>query len=266
MNCADCIFRTTNNTSSPNGLNGIRRAVGVDSWRELYEFLRKDSSAQIRNEVISAITTNETSFFRDQHPFDAFRDHLLPQICQTATERRKNNDRSPIRIWSAAAATGQEAYTLSMLIHEHLRLSPNGLRPHDFHILGTDISARALTKATTGVYSDFELSRGLPEDYRKFFTGTGEDWSVTRELRSMVEFQQFNLTTDISGLGLFDAIFCRNVLIYFDNDTKVRILNHFSKMLRPGCHLVLGSTESVYGLSTAFKQIRLGKAILYRVD
>ena len=247
-------------------LKGLLRAAEAESWRELYEFLRRDCSAQVRNEVISAITTNETSFFRDQHPFDSFRDHLLPEFCKKLVARRLSGDRSPLRIWSAAAASGQEAYTLAMIIMDHLERNPgSGLRPCDFNILGTDISARVLAKATQAEYSDFELSRGLPEAYRKYFERVESRWRVRRDLRCMVEFRQLNLVTDFTDLKIFDVIFCRNVLIYFDQATKMKILERFSKILRPGCHLVLGSTESVYGLSEAFCQERIGKAILYKL-
>ncbi|MGE4292242.1 MAG: protein-glutamate O-methyltransferase CheR [Desulfovibrio sp.] len=247
-------------------LKGLLRAAEVESWRELYEFLRRDCSPQVRNEVISAITTNETSFFRDQHPFDSFREHLLPELCRRSVARRLSGDKTPVRIWSAAAATGQEAYTLAMIIQDHLERTPcSGLRPADFQILGTDISARVLGKATKAEYSDFELSRGLPEAYRKYFERAGNCWRVRPELRSMVEFRQRNLVVDFSNLKTFDVIFCRNVLIYFDQATKCSILERFSKILHPGCHLILGSTESVYGLSDAFCQERVGKAIFYRL-
>lgn len=247
-------------------LGGLLRAAEVASWRELHDFLRKDGTAKVRNEVISAITTNETSFFRDQHPFDSFREHLLPELCTMLTARRRAGDRTPIRIWSAAAATGQEAFTLSMIIMQYLEKNPGaGARPSDFSILGTDISSRALARAVAAEYTDFELSRGLPDSCRKYFEPVEERWRVRRDLRSIVEFRQLNLVTDFTDLGFFDVIFCRNVLIYFDQDTKKIILERFSKLLRPGSHLILGSTESVYGLSTAFRQQRLGKAILYKL-
>lgn len=247
-------------------LRGLLRAAGSNSWREFYEFLRQDASARVRNEVISAITTNETSFFRDQHPFDSFREHLLPDFCRTLVARRLSGNRTPLRIWSAASASGQEPYTLAMIIMDHLAQHPgNGLRPSDFHILGTDISARVLSKATAAEYSDFELSRGLPDSCRHYFSPSGQNWRLCSAISGMVEFRQLNLVADFTDLGPFEMIFCRNVLIYFDQPTKRRIIERFAKILRPSGHLVLGSTESVYGLSEAFNQVRIGKAILYQL-
>ncbi|SKA89506.1 chemotaxis protein methyltransferase CheR [Paucidesulfovibrio gracilis DSM 16080] len=247
-------------------LGSLLAATGAESWREFYEFLLRDGTSKLRNDIISAITTNETSFFRDQHPFESFREHILPELCKTVIKRQLRGDKRPVRIWSAAASTGQEPLTLAMIIREHLERNPgNGLRAEDFSILATDISARALARAITGEYSEFELSRGLPENFRKYFTPRAGRFKAAPELQQMVEFRQFNLLADYSDLGSFETVFCRNVLIYFDQETKRTIVTRFRDVLRPRGHLVLGSTESVYGLSDDFEQLRLGKAILYRL-
>lgn len=247
-------------------LGPLLRSVGAESWSEFHDFLRRDDTSRMRNEIISAITTNETSFFRDRHPFDSFREHILPKLCKEVTSRQLRGDKRPVRIWSAAASTGQEALTLAMVILDHLEQHGGcGLRARDFSILATDISARALARAVAGDYSEFELSRGLPDYFRKYFERSGKRWRAGARLRDMVEYRQFNLVSDFDELGRFEVIFCRNVLIYFDQETKRDLLNRFCSVLCPGGHLVLGSTESVYGLSEAFEQQRLGRAIWYRL-
>ena len=194
--------------------------------------------------VVEAMTTNETFFFRDKVPFDHFRETILPSML----EARKN--RRSIRIWCAASSTGQEPYSLAMILKE-MGASMSGWR---VEIVATDLSQEVLEKSKAGIYSQFEVQRGLPIQLLvKYFKQTGEFWQINPDIRAMVQHRQLNLLHDFSQLGTFDIIFCRNVLIYFDQDTKINIFNRLAKAMEPDGFLVLGAAETVVGLTDAFK-------------
>ena len=199
---------------------------------------------QLARDVTEAMTTNESFFFRDTKPFDQFRDVVLPQV-MTARAAKKS-----IRIWSAACSSGQEAYTLAMLLKEaSVKLA--GWR---IEILATDISLEMLEKAKAGLYSQFEVQRGLPiQMLVKYFQKKDESWQIDSGLRAMVQFREFNLLHDLRGLGQFDIVFCRNVLIYFDQPTKTRVLEAISKQMPDDGILYLGGAETVLGISDRFK-------------
>ena len=192
------------------------------------------------------MTTNETFFFRDKLPFDNFRDHIMPAlIAARAREKR-------IRIWCAAASTGQEPYSLAMTLKE-LGAAIAGLR---FEIVATDLSGDVLERAKSGIYSQFEVQRGLPiQLLLKYFTQVGDSWQIAPELRAMVQFRTLNLLNDFSPLGTFDVVFCRNVLIYFDQDTKIGVFNRIARQVPDDGYLVLGAAETVVGLTDAFKPV-----------
>jgi chemotaxis protein methyltransferase CheR len=204
----------------------------------------KSGSADTIAQVVEAMTTNETFFFRDKTPFEHFRGSIMPEILQARASRRS------LRIWCAAGSTGQEPYSLAMSLKE-MGAAIAGWR---IEILATDLSQEVLEKSKAGIYSQFEVQRGLPiQMLVKYFTQTGELWQINADLRAMVAHRQLNLLHDFSQLGVFDVIFCRNVLIYFDQDTKIGIFNRLAKTTAPDGFLVLGAAETVVGLTDVFK-------------
>lgn len=224
----------------------VTRRTGHKNLSALIADLGPRGSEDLKNTVVEAMTTNESFFFRDKTPFDHFRNTMLPNLL----EGRRSQKR--IRIWCAAASTGQEPYSLGMCLQED-RHKTAGFR---FEILGTDISTEVLEKARTGVYSQFEVQRGLPiQMLLKYFTQQGELWQVSPELRAMVQWRKLNLLENFSHLGTYDIIYCRNVLIYFDQDTKRDVLQRLAKQIPEDGYLVLGAAETVVGLSDAFEPV-----------
>jgi chemotaxis protein methyltransferase CheR len=190
------------------------------------------------------MTTNESFFFRDKIPFDHFRDTIIPALV-AARERERR-----IRIWCAAASTGQEPYSLAICLKD----MKDKLAGWRIDIIGTDLSTEVLERAKAGVYSQFEVQRGLPiQMLVKHFAQVGELWQIAADIRAMVQYRQLNLLADFSQLGAFDLVFCRNVLIYFDQETKVGVLNRVARATAPDGYLVLGAAETVVGLTDAFK-------------
>ncbi len=221
-------------------LGPICRRFAAQSLHHLIATLRGPHGRDLERAVVEAMTTNETFFFRDRIPFDLFRDVVLPEALARNAARRR------LRIWCAAASTGQEPYSLAMLLQE---AAPR-LAGWQVDIVATDISTEVLEKAKLGLYSQFEVQRGLPVQWLlKYFTQQGDQWQIAASLRSMVEFRQFNLLQSFDALGAFDVIFCRNVLIYFDAPTKSEILARFGTSLAPGGALLLGAAETVIGLT-----------------
>jgi chemotaxis protein methyltransferase CheR len=221
----------------------LSRKCGLPGIGELVQKM-KGGSAEITSQVVEAMTTNETFFFRDKTPFDHFRDAIMPEILHARAGRRS------IRIWCAAGSTGQEPYSLAMCLKE-MGAALAGWR---VEILATDLSQEVLEKSKAAIYSQFEVQRGLPIQLLvKYFTQSGETWQVKPELRAMVQHRQLNLLHDFSQLGIFDVIFCRNVLIYFDQDTKISVLRRLAKAAEPDGFLVLGAAETVVGLCEAFR-------------
>jgi chemotaxis protein methyltransferase CheR len=204
--------------------------------------LRVTPDPELESAVVDAMTTNETLFFRDQTPFALFRDVILPErLIANAASRT-------LRIWCAAVSSGQEAYSLAMLLDEFAERCA-GWR---IEILGTDISAEILDKARAGIYSQHEIQRGLPiQMLLKHFRQQGDNWQISQRIRSMVTFRQHNLLERNDQFGRFDVIFCRNVLIYFDVPTKMTVLDLLGPRLVPDGALVLGATETALGLTGA---------------
>jgi chemotaxis protein methyltransferase CheR len=220
----------------------LARRVGLSGIAELVQKIRSGAEA-LTSEVVEAMTTNETFFFRDKIPFDHLRQTVLPEVLPARANRRS------LRIWCAASSTGQEPYSIAMCIKEFAALA--GWR---IEIVATDLSQGVLEKSKAGIFSQFEVQRGLPiQMLVKYFTQTGELWQLNADIRAMVQHRQLNLLQDFSHLGTFDVIFCRNVLIYFDQDTKVQIFGRLAKALEPDGVLALGAAESVVGISDAFK-------------
>jgi chemotaxis protein methyltransferase CheR len=221
----------------------LSRKSGLAGISELVQKM-KGGSADITTQVVEAMTTNETFFFRDKVPFDHFRDSIMPEILQARASRKT------LRIWCAAGSTGQEPYSLAMCLKE-MGAALAGWR---VEILATDLSQEVLEKSKAGIYSQFEVQRGLPiQMLVKYFKQTGELWQINADIRAMVQHRQLNLLQDFSQLGVFDVVFCRNVLIYFDQDTKINIFNRLAKTTEPDGFLVLGAAETVVGLTDVFK-------------
>ena len=232
----------------------LARRAGLTGIAELVAKI-KAGSAALTSEVVEAMTTNETFFFRDKIPFDHLRESILPALVQARAGRRS------LRIWCAASSTGQEPYSIAMCVKEFA-----GLAGWRVEIVATDLSQEVLEKSKAGIYSQFEVQRGLPiQMLVKYFTQTGELWQLKPDLRAMVQHRQLNLLQDFSQLGTFDVIFCRNVLIYFDQDTKVAVFDRLARMLEADGVLLLGAAESVVGISDAFKPYPERRG-LYRVN
>lgn len=226
-------------------LAGIIRQHAVGDLDGLAERLRggRADCAAIEKQVIEAMTTNESFFFRDEKPFSHFRNLALPRLLAARAPGVK------LRVWSAASSSGQEAYSLAMILAE-CRAALAG-RPVE--VLGTDISHEQLLRAQEGLYSQFEVQRGLPMQYLvKYFSKEGASWRLNAAVRSMVAFREWNLLADARTLGKFDVVFCRNVLIYFDQATKARVLNTIAGQLAPDGVLYLGGAETVLGISDRF--------------
>lgn len=224
----------------------VARKRGLKGIEDLVPALRANRDETLLREVTEAMTTNESFFFRDIKPFDQFRDMVLPQLLTTRASKRA------IRIWCAAASSGQEPYSLAMLLREEAaKLS--GWR---VEIVATDISTEVLNKAKAGLYSQFEVQRGLPiQMLVKYFKKKDESWQIDPAIRAMVQYREFNLLHDLRSLGSFDVVYCRNVLIYFDQPTKTRVLEAVSKQMPDDGILYLGGAETVLGISDCFKPI-----------
>jgi len=223
----------------------VARRAGLTGVAELVGKLRRADERMVVD-VVEAMTTNESFFFRDKIPFEHFRDTIMPAlIAARATQRR-------LRIWCAAASTGQEPYSLAMLLKD-MKGKLAGWR---IEIVGTDLSVEVLEKAKAGIYSQFEVQRGLPiQMLVKYFAQVGDTWQIAPEIRAMVAYRPLNLLADFSSLGAFDLVFCRNVLIYFDQDLKIDVLNRLARVVDPEGFLVLGAAETVVGLTDAFKLV-----------
>jgi len=221
----------------------LARKAGMADISDLVQKMKGGSSALI-NQVVEAMTTNETFFFRDKVPFDHLRDTIMPEVLRARAARKS------LRIWCAAGSTGQEPYSIAMCLKE-MGAALAGWR---VEILATDLSQEVLEKSKAGIYSQFEVQRGLPIQLLvKYFKQMGELWQINADIRGMVQHRQLNLLHDFSQLGVFDVIFCRNVLIYFDQDTKSRIFARLAKAIEPDGFLVLGAAETVVGLTEVFK-------------
>ena len=224
----------------------VARRHGMNSLGELIEQLRNKAPVALTTAVVEAMTTNETFFFRDKLPFDHFRDTMMPALLAARAREKR------IRIWCTAASTGQEPYSLAMI----LRGLGAAIAGYRIEIVATDLSSEVLEKAKLGIYSQFEVQRGLPAQLLvKFFDQRGETWQLAPELRSMVQFRPLNLLNDFASLGTFDIVFCRNVLIYFDQDTKIAVLNRIARQMPEDGYLVLGAAETVIGLTDALKPV-----------
>lgn len=228
-------------------LTPLARRNGFETLDRFVDEIRMRPTEALLKDVTEAMTTNESFFFRDVTPFDNLKNHVLPML------REKKAAEKRLRIWCAACSTGQEPYSIAMLFKEN----PAQWQGWRIEILGTDLSRQVLKKAQDGIYSQFEVQRGLPIQLMiKYFTQMGELWQISKDLRDMVTFQEFNLLQSFNALGQFDVIFCRNVLIYFDVPTKGEILARLRQAMPSHGSLFLGAAETVIGVTERFKAVK----------
>jgi chemotaxis protein methyltransferase CheR len=220
----------------------IVRREGFSGLTDLVRAIERGMHPGLAQEVVQAMTINETYFFRDKIPFDKLRENVLPDVITARANKRS------LRIWCAAASTGQEPYSIAMILEEFA----SRLAGWRVEVVATDISEAVLTKARNGIYTQFEVQRGMTTaQLLKFFTQVRDEWQLKPHIRQKVNFRHFNLLDDYTLLGSFDIIFCRNVLIYFEPDRKADILNRMTRLLAEDGFIVLGASESVLGLSTS---------------
>ncbi len=224
-------------------LAGIVKREKLADMNQLAERLRRPGNDKLARDVVEAMTTNESFFFRDDKPFQHFKAQALPRL---VAERPPG---STLRVWSAASSSGQEAYSLAMIVSESKAL----LGDRKVEIIGTDIAREQLTRAREGVYTQFEVQRGLPvQMLMRYFRKEDSNWRISDAIRGMAQFREFNLLSDPRSLGRFDVVFCRNVLIYFDQPTKSRVLGAIAGIMPADGLLYLGGAETVLGITTKF--------------
>lgn len=241
-------------------LSSIVEELGCKSYQELYKKSKADRSKKVERKIVDAISTNETLFFRDKGPFELLQHKILPEIIDCRTPK-SNVLKTNIKIWSAAASTGQELYSIAIVLKE---LIPD-LTRYNIKLLGTDISDNAISQASYGKYNKFEIERGLPRaQLQKYFTPSGDFWKIKDEIRAMVNFRKMNLMTPFAALGKFDIIFCRNVAIYFTLPDRKKLFNKIADSLVDDGFLVIGSTESLTGVCPRFVPKRHLRSIFYQ--
>jgi chemotaxis protein methyltransferase CheR len=243
-------------------LGKLLQREGCTSFTAFYHKAKTDPAGRIEKEIIDAITTNETLFFRDGNPFELLKHKIIPEVIDKRSAMGSKGSPMTIRIWSAACATGQEVFSIAMVIRELLGLNNN----YNIKLIGTDISNAAIKQASYGSYNRFEIERGLPrERLQRFFSSSGETWRIRDEVRSMATFQRLNLMEPFIGLGKFDIVFCRNVAIYFKFADRVALFNKVADVLEPDGYLIIGSTESLTGVCPRFIPKRHLKSIFYQL-
>lgn len=226
----------------------------IETFNGLLVNLKQNT--RLRNRIIDAMTTNETSWFRDNYPFDILKDKIYPEF---ATQKL-----TQIRIWSAACSSGQEPYSVSMAATEYLQSKPGSLPANGIQIIGTDISPSVLAQAKEGLYEGSAINRGLSDERKKrFFREKGDLWQVADDIRERVTLKEMNLMQSYASMGKFDVIFCRNVLIYFSTELKRDIMNRLAQSLKPHGYLILGGSESVSGYTDEFDLVRWKNGVIY---
>jgi chemotaxis protein methyltransferase CheR len=240
----------------------------LGSFDELIELVQSNKLNRVRDEFVEAMVTNETSFNRDTHVFEALRTKVLPTLVSNNLQRvqRQGILARKIRIWSVAASTGQEPYSIALAIADYVAMSANASIACDqFWILASDISERVLNIAREGVYTELEMSRGVaPEQRDKYFVRNGTKWEVAAQLKRAVEFRKLNILQNLSDLVGFDLVFCRNLLYYFDEPARITVCNKMIDSLNPGGFLIIGSAEHLPpGWESRLRQLQFGRTILY---
>lgn len=244
-------------------LEPLVRSAGLDGFDGLLRELQGSGpNARIHERVVDAITTGETSFFRDAWFFEEIRREVLPRCVQVM---RRDSGRRRIRIFSAGSSTGQETWTLAMLVRELIDASSGELDDSRFAIVGGDISTEAVKTAEAGCYGEADASRGLSEARRRrHFLRTKDGWRASASLRSLVHFRHLNLLRLPGDLGQFDLVLCRNVLIYFEIETRRNVCQRLGGLIHADGWLGLGAAESLQGMELSFETIKMGRAVIYR--
>jgi chemotaxis protein methyltransferase CheR len=242
-------------------LNAIAEAEGCGNYQEFYAKAKKDASKAIERKIIDAISTNETLFFRDASLFQLLQHKIFPEMIDARTPKIPSM-KTPLKVWSAASSTGQELYSVAIILKELL----GNLSKYNIKLLGTDISDAAIAQASSGKFNKFEMERGLaPDKMHKYFTMTGQTWKINDQIRSMVNFRKINLMLPFTGLGKFDIVLCRNVAIYFTPEDRKKLFNKIADALEPDGYLLIGSTESLTGICPRFIPKRHLRSIFYQL-
>jgi chemotaxis protein methyltransferase CheR len=240
-------------------LSGVMAETGATSFTQLVSRAKNDANGALRRRIIDEITTNETLFFRDSAPFDLLRYKIIPEIID---RRAKSSATIPIRIWSAACSTGQELYSIAIVLRELL----GDLRGYNVRLLGTDISDQAVARASEGIFSQIEIDRGLTPSARdKSFVAHPRGWKIRDEIRAMVSFRKLNLMEDFSSLGNFDIVFCRNVAIYFNERDRTSLFNRIEQRMDSNGYLLIGSMESLSTSAPQFESKRHLRSVYYQL-
>ena len=241
-------------------LNPLLESTGSSSFTQFIGRARDDRSGAINRRIIDEITTNETLFFRDSAPFDLMRYKIIPELI----DRRRGigGARIPIRVWSAACSTGQEVYSLAIVLKETM---PDANR-YDIKIVGTDISDQAVARASAGYFNEIEISRGLGDAVKsRYFAPDPKGWKVRDEIRALTTFKRLNLMNDFSGLGKFDVVFCRNVAIYFNEKDRASLFNRIEQRMERDGYLVIGAMESLTGICPQLESRRHVRSVFYQL-
>ncbi len=237
-------------------LDPLVREVGLKSIGDLVMKMKLEPYSGLHYKVVEAMTTNETSFFRDIHPFEAFKNHVLPEFIKSRESRKE------LTIWCAACSSGQEPYTIAMILWEHF---PQLLK-WNLRIVATDISREMLTRAQEARFSQLEVNRGLPATMLvKYFSQKGTEWQLRDDLRKLVEFRELNLIDAWPTMPACDVVMIRNVLIYFDLPTKAAILGKIKRLMRPDTYLFLGGAETTINIDDSFERVPVERTSLYRI-
>ena len=234
------------------------KETGSNSFGGLVMRAKADPGGTLERRIVDAITTNETSFFRDTAPFDLLRNKIIPELI----DRRKRTGSTAIRIWSAACSTGQELYSIAMLLKDLL----GDPERYGVRLLGTDISDDMVARASRGRFTQMEISRGLSDQLRiRYFRPDGDGWQIRDEIRGMVSFRRQNLMSDFSALGRFDIVFCRNVAIYFSEPDRIALFGRIERALEPDGCLIIGAMESLNGPAPQFESKRYLRSVYYQL-
>lgn len=238
-------------------LTRLMTELSIPSFHDMMSKMKADG--KLRHRIMDAMTTNETSWFRDVYPFDVLKELILPEFAKQKLQQ--------IKIWSAACSTGQEPYSISMVVSEYQQTRPGSLPSNAIQVIGTDISPSVLTQARDGIYEGMAVGRGLTEERKqRFFRAIDSNhMQISEDVRKRVSFREMNLMQSYAGLGKFDIIFCRNVLIYFSPELKKDIMQRMAYSLRPGGYLILGGSESISGYSDEYEMIKWRNGVIYKI-
>ncbi|MDY6855638.1 MAG: protein-glutamate O-methyltransferase CheR [Thermodesulfobacteriota bacterium] len=245
-----------------NRLSSLIDELECSSYSELYYKVKSDNTRTMERKIIDAITTKETLFFRDKYPFDLLQHKILPDLIDNKKAKSSNFFPLDIRIWSAACSTGQEVYSIALTLNDIL----SNMKEYNIRLLGTDISDEAIIRASYGQYNKFEVERGLSKErLQKYFIAEENSWRVNDEIRAIASFKRHNLMDSLTGLGMWDIIFCRNVAIYFNLEDRKKLFHKIANVLKPDGYLIIGASEYLAGICPRFDSKRYLKSVFYQL-